>query len=460
MIKAIIGANLAQNHWAGITILSSAVFLSVFDSLAVATVLPTIQTQLDLKPSQLQWVVTANSLSIGGLLLLGGRISDMWGHRRTLLASLALLALGTLLAGTAFGLPILLFGRILQGAAAAFALPASLALTKALFPEEPWKGRAFSAIAIAGNTAGVSGAVFGGLLATSAGWRWVFLATLPLCLLALVIAAWVLPSGQIVTSRSGQLDVVGASLSILGLAALLFGFGQVGEYGLTAPITIVPVFTGVALLIGFALVEHRAESPLVRLRLLRSRRLIGGCLGIAAHSTAYLAVVVLGSLYLQESYQLSPSVTGLALTPALLAGTISGLFGGRLVRRYGSLSIAVCGIGMEAVALVLLSVSADGTSYLVSVLPGFILMGLGGGLSYVALTEESIGEASEMDLGTTSGIFESTIHVGGAFAVASFVAIIGISTGYGSAYAAAATVVSGGCLAVLLLFSKRPFAYS
>jgi MFS family permease len=448
---------MAFKSWASVMVLGSAVFLAVFDSLAVATALPTLQSELELRPSQTQWVITLNSLTIGGFLLLGGRVSDMWGHYRTLLASLAVLALGTVLAGTAPALPILLCGRFLQGAGAAFALPSSLALTGALFPAEPWKGRAFSATAIAGNTAGLAGAVIGGLLTASVGWRWVFFATVPLCLLALAIAALVLPSGKVERSRSGKLDMAGAALSILGLGGLLLGIGQIGDFGLATPTVAIPLFAGIALLGGFVFLEHRAASPLIRLGLLRSRRLIGGCLGIAAHSTAYLAVVVLGSLHLQDSYRFSPAGAGLALTPALLAGSISGLYGGRLVRRYGSRNVAVCGIGTEALAMLLLSLSADRGSYLLAVLPGFVLMGLGGGLAYVALTRETIGNAVEIDRGATSGIFESTVHLGGAFAVAAFVAIVSVGTGYGGAYGAAAIAVLCCCLAVLLLFPRgRP----
>jgi MFS family permease len=165
--------------WALALLLATAPFLVLFDSLAVATALPSIGAEFELRPGVLQWVISLYSLSIGALLILGGRVCDLWGRRRVLVASLVLCALAGLLAGLAPGLPLLLAGRVLQGVAAAFAIPAALATAATEFGTEPWRSRVFAVIAFAAWSAGLAGAMLGGLITVHLGWRWVFLLTVP-----------------------------------------------------------------------------------------------------------------------------------------------------------------------------------------------------------------------------------------------------------------------------------------
>src|SRR3982750_2276533 len=165
--------------WLTALLLATAPFLVLFDSLAVATALPSIGAEFQLPPAALQWVVSLYSLSIGALLVLGGRVCDLWGRRRVLVASLALCTAAGLLAGLAPGLPVLLAGRVLQGVGAAFAIPAALATAATAFAEEPWRSRGFAVIALAAWSAGLAGAMLGGLITVHCGWRWVFLATVP-----------------------------------------------------------------------------------------------------------------------------------------------------------------------------------------------------------------------------------------------------------------------------------------
>jgi MFS family permease len=444
--------------WAAALVLGGAIFMVLFDSLAVATALPTIGTGLDLNRADLQWVVNLNSLSIGGLLLLGGRASDLWGRRRVLVASLALLTLGTVVAGAAPALPVLLAGRVLQGAAAAFALPASLAMTGTLFRDEPWHSRAFAVVSVSGCTAGLAGAICGGLLTDAFGWRWVFLATVPLSLVALGAALRFLPADPAgpaaVSGVSGpgrRLDMTGAVLATAGLTALILGIARVAESGPLAADVAGPVGAGLALLAAFVAVERRVPHPLLRPRLLRSRRLAGGCLGIAAHSASYSAVIVVGSLHLQDTYALSAGAAGLALAPVLLVSGAGGFGAGALLRRFGARRVAGAAIALGGAALVMLAVDADRTGYLTAVLPWFLLWSLGGGAVYIALTRECIGGAAEEDRGTTSGVFEATTHIGGAIAVATYVTLIGTGSGYRGAYLAGAVFALAGSVAVLLL---------
>jgi MFS family permease len=442
-------------RWTAAGVLGSAIFLVLFDSLAVAIALPAIGSELGIGPAGLQWVVTLYSLSIGGLLLLGGRVADMMGRRRVLVLALVLLTAGSLLAGLAPSLAILLVGRVMQGAAAAFALPASLAVTGGLFPEEPWRSRGFAIVALAGNTAALSGAIFGGLLTASFGWRWVFLVSVPPAVLATIAAFRVIPPDQNRPARTGPLDVYGAVFATVGLAALIYGAGRVADAGLLSIAALVPGFVGVALLAGFVRVQHRVTNPLVRPRILRSRRLLGSCAGIVANSAILTCIVVVGSLHLQDVHRLSPSETGLALAPTLIGTSVSSVVAPTLIRRFGARRVAAGGLAIGAVSLVFLGLGATSVSYAAAVLPWLLLRGSGGGVIYPALTREAIGKAAEKDRGATSGMFEATTHIGGAIAVAVYAVLLSSGLRYGGAYVAGAAFGFLGALGVLLVLPER-----
>jgi adenylylsulfate kinase-like enzyme/predicted MFS family arabinose efflux permease len=433
-------------------------FLVLFDSLAVATALPTIAGQLHLSPSRLQWVVTLNSIAIGALLIVGGRLSDMLGRRRVLVASLGVLTAGSLLAGVAPGLPLLLAGRILQGIAGAFALPASLAMTGSLFPTEPWRSRAFSVWSIAAGAAGLIGAVCGGLLTAGFGWRWVFLVPLPLTVLALVATLVFLP-GDAPSSARAKLDLGGAFLVTAGLVCLIFGIGRIGQSGHAALAVAAPLVGASLLFAGFVSVERRlarrgAPAPLVPLALLRERRLAAACLATAANSATYVAVLVVGSLDLQDVHGLSAAGTGLALTPSLLGTGLAGVAAAALVRRLGSRLVAGGALSLGGLSLALLAFGPTGSS-LTLIAAWFFLRGVSGGLTYVALTRECIGGPAEADRSTRSGIFEATTHVAGAVAVAVYLSLVASHLGYGSAYLAGAVFAGAGALAAFVLLPRR-----
>jgi MFS family permease len=375
-------------------VLGCALFLVVFDSLSVAAALPTIGRDLDLQPAQLQWVVNMYSLFIAGLLLVGGRASDLFGHRRMLLVSLVLLLAGTALSGAAQNYPTLLAGRSVQGAASALALPAALGLTGALFPRDPWRSRAFSIMSVAGGTAGIVGAICGGLLTDTWGWHAIFLITIPLNLAAIVAAVRYVPI--VATKRTqNRLDIVGGALVTAGLLTLVFGLGRIEQDGLASRTVWAAGAAAVVLLGGFVLWERAAPEPLVHPTLIGSRRLTGSSLGLAAQSSIHTAIVVLGSLHLQEIHHLSAAQTGLALAPALLATSVGSLIAGRFLPRLGSRRIALIGFPVAAFALLMLGLNAGSPVYLLAVLPWLVLQGLFNSADYVALSREAVGDAAE-----------------------------------------------------------------
>lgn len=377
-------------------VLSCALFLVVFDSLSIATALPSIGRGLQLRPSSLQWVVNAYSLFIAGFLLVGGRAADLFGRRRMLVTSLALLGIGTGFCAFSPGLELFLLGRSLQGTAAALALPAALALTGALFVNEPGRSKAFSIMSVTGGVAGIAGAVVGGLLTGAFGWRWVFLGTLPLNALAVVLTVRVVPADVLSPQRKRQqLDLPGAVLATCGLVALVYAFSRVEQSGLLGRDVLISLVLAVIGGTAFFSWERRSRAPLIQPMLLRSRRLLGCCAGIAAASAIHSAVVVLGSLHLQQVHGFTPTQTGLALAPALLATSAGSVLAGRLVPRFGSRLVAAVGLPIAASALGLWAAGARSGSYLTAVLPWLVIQGLSNSANYVALTREAVADAAE-----------------------------------------------------------------
>jgi MFS family permease len=430
-------------------------FLVLFDSLAVATALPQIGAGFDVPPARLQWVITLYSLSIGGFLLLGGRVCDLWGRRRLIVLSLGVTSSGLLLAGTASSLAVLLAGRVLQGVGAAFAIPAALASAATLFPEEPWRSRVFAVVAAAANTAGLAGAVCGGLITSHWGWRWIFLAVLPVGVVALVAARLVLPPDVPAESGRKPLDAAGAAVATAGLLAVIYGASRIAESGPAWP-GLVLLLAGVALLAALVPLERRQPDPLLKPSLWRSRGLVASCLAFTAHSASYATVVVVGSLFLQDVYGLSAAQTGLILAPVLLCSLASATVAGRLLRRYGTRTVVAVALALCAGSLVGLAAGNDPSPAVV--LAWLMAWGLSGGTIYVALTREGIGDAAAEDRGAASALFESTTHVGGALSVAAYLTLLGAGVGYPAVQLLGAALAGLGILTTLVIMPRRPRA--
>jgi len=429
-------------------LLASASFLVLFDSLAVATALPAIGGEFQLRPGVLQWVVSLYSLSIGAFLVLGGRVCDLWGRRRVLAVSLAVCTGAGLLAGLATNLPLLLAGRALQGIAAAFAIPAALSAAATEFDTEPWRSRVFSVIAFAAWSAGLAGAMLGGVITTHLGWRWVFLVTVPVGAVALAATLAVLPNDRR-RVRGERLDVAGALLVSAGLVALLLGLQEAGQ---DAGRAVIFGCGGLVLLAVMVVVERRTAHPLVKRDLLRSRGRAGSYLAFGTYCAGYTAVIVIGSLSLQEEHGLSADEAGLTLAPVLVGGAISSTLGPALMRRFTPRTMVVTAMSLCALSLTMIATRESVTA----LVPWLVLWGLCSGPIYVGLTRECISEAPEQDRGTASALFESMSHIGGAVAVAGYLTLLGAGVGFRPTELSGALVVAVGGVLALLLMPRRP----
>jgi MFS family permease len=253
----------------GVAVACAAHFLIGVDGVAVAIVLPTLQDDLGVAPIDAQWVLTAYGLAFGGTLLLGGRLGDLYGRRRLLMVGMVAFAAGSLVAGAAPALGVLIAARAVQGLGAALAVPAALALIGSMFPPGPARTRALSLLGAMAAVGIMSGMLMGGVVTDVLGWRWVFLLMVPPALVAAVAAPRVLPEAR-AEERAAPLDVAGALLITVAFVTLLFGVTRVEHSGAGAPVTVVPLAAGLGLLGAFVAYERRVAVPLVRFEILRT----------------------------------------------------------------------------------------------------------------------------------------------------------------------------------------------
>jgi MFS family permease len=397
-------------------VLGATSFIFVFDGLVVNLALPAIQRDLGLADRDLQWTITAYLLPFGGLLLLAGRIGDLVGRRRMLLAGLGLFAAGSLLAAFAPSAAVLLAGRAVQGAGGAAAAPAAMALISATFPSGPQRGRAFAVASTAGSAALVIGAVAGGAIATGLGWRWIFLAGLPIPAAALVLAPRAVPESRD-PDAPRRLDVAGALLGTAGMCSLVLGINR-GLAGGT--------IAGIALLAAFTGHEARASVPLLRLGLFRVRALSAAALGILANAGAFSCMVFLSSLYLQRVLGQDAATAGVALGPLALGTAVSGLTASRVLRHVQWATLACGGLALSAAAALVLSF-ADG--YWTGVLPGLMLLSLGVSPTFVALTSAAGRDVPAGETGMAYGVFETFQRVGDTVTLAIVATVVAAAGG-------------------------------
>jgi MFS family permease len=409
-----------RSGWIVLALLCAADFLVVLDGLIVAVALPEMQQALGIAPVSLQWVITAYVLCFGGFLLLGGRMGDLYGRRLILLVGLVVFAVGALLAGVAWTALVLTAGRAVQGLGAALMAPSALALLTATFPAGPERTRALGWWSAIGSVGIPAGALLGGLLTASLGWRWVLLVNVPLAVLAAAGTRWAVSESFDDTGQK-QLDVPGAVLVTGGIGLVIFAIVQTEQLSADAEVAIRRVLpslaVGLLLLAAFVFVERRARAPLLPPGLLRARGLVPGNVVGTTLPIGLGAVLFLGTLYLQRVRGLSPLETGLAYLALAVPVVAASPVASWLTTRLGRRPVAVVGLLLQAAGLVLLArVSPDG-SVLVDVLPGFVLVGAGAPIAFVPTTAAAVG-TSQDESGLASGVFTTSQQVGNALALA------------------------------------------
>ncbi|WP_081706337.1 MFS transporter [Nocardia sp. CNY236] len=452
-----------------ITVVELVVFL---DTTVLNVALPSIGADLGLGESELGWVTNAYLLAFGGFMLLGGRAADLLGPRRVFAGGVILFTAASALAGFAATPLVLMGARALQGIGAAVVIPAQLALLTVTFTEPAAKNRAFGVWSAMGAAGAAIGTAVGGPLTDLFGWPSIFLINLPVGLLAVMFIR-VLPADPPRSSADGaRLDVPGA---VTGTAALLiigYAIGALGDESNRA-VAGGLLGGGLALLVGFLLIESRTSTPLMPLRLFAIRQVSGSAAVNALVGAAHVPTFALLALYLQTTQDYSPTRSGLAVLPVAAVNIVvsRGLIPYAL-SRLGAWPVLAAGLGLQALAMAWFARLPDHGNYLIDVLPGAVLLGIGLPAAFVGVTVPAVTSVDKADAGIAAGIVNTTQRVGSGIGVTLLLLVADVVTnrsgspdayriGLNTAFAGAAVLaLLGAVLTIALLRSRSTSAGS
>lgn len=408
---------LDSRRWRALALLCGAFFMVVLDSTIVIVALPSIKSHIGFSEDGLQWVLSAYALSYGGLLLLGGRAADLLGRRRLFVASVLLFTAASLGCGVAWSPAALLAARVVQGVGAAVMTPTALSIISTTFPEGPERNKALGIWGALGGIGATAAWLIGGPLVSGPGWRWIFFINIPFGLAAVVLAPRLLSESRAVAARrsydpAGGLTVTGA------LVLLVYALVEAPDMGWGSTRTIL-VLVGSAVLLGaFGLIESRHPSPLVPLRVLRSRALVGANTVLLLAGTLAVAMPFVLTLYAQQVLGYSAVTFGVGSVVLAVGATGGAVAAQGAVLRVGVRPVAATGMGlMGAGSLILTQVSVDG-SYFGDIFFGLLVFGPGVGLAFVSATVASLAGVAEDESGLASGLSNTAFRIGTAVGVA------------------------------------------
>lgn len=424
-------------RWWALVVIALAELMFVLDASIVNIALPSAQRDLGMSDGNRQWVITAYALAFGGLLLLGGRICDMVGRKRTFVIGLVGFACASAIGGAATGPGMLFASRALQGAFGALLVPATLALLSTTFTDPEERGKAFGIYGAIAGGGSVIGLIGGGLLTEYLSWRWCLYVNIPIAALAVFGAVTVL-QGQRDHSRA-KLDVPGAALGCSGLLAIVYGFSEAAPRGWTDPLVLAFLIGGVVLLAAFGWWQTKARHPLLPLHVLKDRNRLGCLLTMALLTIGMFGMFLFMSYYMQIGRGYSPVETGLAFLPRTAAIVIgSTQICARLMHRVAPRTLLLSGLASATAGLLLLTRLGTDSPYASHVLPAMCLLGLGTGLTYLPLINTATQNMNPDDTGVTSATLNTAQQVGGSVGVALLNTIAGTSAAaYIAAHAAA-----------------------
>lgn len=416
----------SSRRWLALSVLALAQFLVVLDASIVNIALPVLGQQLGMDTGALAWVITAYVLAFGGLLLLGGRLADRYGHRRVFLVGAAGFVAASALAGLSFSAEMLLAARALQGASAALLAPAALALLTHLFPDA--KERT-TALGVWGGVAGIgsaAGVLLGGVLTATLGWQSVFFVNVPVG--AIVLIAIPLLVTRDGARTPGRLDVAGAVTVTAALVALVGGFSAVEQLGFLHPLPLV-LFAG-ALVLGaaFLVIERRTAEPLVPLSVFRNRSLALGNVVMVLGGAAMVALFFALSVYMQAVLGYDALAAGLSQLPlagalVLVAGAVPSLIG-----RLGVRPVLIGSLLVLAGGLVWLAAAPSDAEFVAQLLGPTLLIGIGLGGAFVAMTQLAVDGVEGGEAGLAGGLINTSQQIGGAVGLAVLGTIAGLRT--------------------------------
>ena len=404
-------------------VLAISQLMVVLDATIVNVALPDIARALEItSQNDLSWIVTGYTLTFGGFLLLGGKLADRLGRRKVFVLGAVLFAVASLLGGLAGNLGLLIGARLVQGLGGALMSPAALSLLTVVFEEGKERNRALGIWAAITAGGAAVGLILGGVLTEYASWRWVLFVNVPIAVLAVVGALRFVPESR--DERARGFDVPGAVLVTGGLVALVYALVKGNDLGWASLQTVVTLALAAALLAAFVVVQRRATSPLVDFRLFRSRTLLGADLGALFIGAGIFAVFFFMILWMQQINGWSPIESGFAFLPMTICIGIAAGIASQLLGRVGPRPLLIGGPALAAVGMLSLALRLEpDSSYVAVVLPALVLIALGMGLAFVALTSAAVAGVPQADAGVASALLNAGQQIGGALGLAILTAV-------------------------------------
>src|SRR5260370_28446636 len=427
-------------RWLALIVVCFGQLMIVLDSTIVNVALPSIQRDLHFSQADLTWVVNAYLITYGRLLLLAGRAGDLVGRKRVFLAGVAVFTAASVLSGFAYDPMVLVVARFLQGAGGALSAGVILALIITGFPKPVERAQAMSVFTFVLAGGGSLGLLAGGLLTQSINWHWIFFINLPIGVATFVAGAALIDE----TAGAGlrqRVDVAGSILVTPAMVLGVYAIVTAAQFGWASAHTLGLCGAAIGLLPAFLVLESRTENPILPRRILRLRSLTGASTARALLATGMFATFFMGALYLQHVKGYNSLGTGLAFLPSTLAlGVLSTGITSRLMRSVGPRVMLIPGLATITIALALLATADANTGYFPGIFGGYLLFGIGAGMSFMPLMTIMMAEVPMADAGVASGVANVTMQVGAALGLA---ALGTISTDHSRSLAAqGASVVS------------------
>ncbi len=410
--------------WALLVVLCGALFLDGLDLSMVGVALPSIGADLHLSAGSLQWIVSGYVLGYGGLLLLGGRSSDLLGRRRVFLVAVAVFGVASMVSAFLSNDVALIALRFVKGAAAGFTVPAGLSIITTTFAEGPARSRALSIYTVCGASGFSLGLVFGGLL-TELGWRATFLVPGPIAIALLIAGLRVIPRTARERATLSHFDLAGAFASTASLLLLVYAVVEAPSRGWSDPVTVGLLAVSVALMTSFVLIERRHPRPLVRLGILRSSALVHANVAAAAMFGGYVAFQFVVTLYVQNSLGWSPLGMAMAFLPAGLIVVSSATRMGVVLERVNTTVLILFGLLALLAGYTLFLRVDPSMSYANFLLPTMVLLGVGFALCFPAVNAQATAGVADHEQGLASGLVNTSMQLGGAVVLAVVTAILG-----------------------------------
>lgn len=403
--------------WWALTALSIAALMVALDATVINIALPRAQLDLGFSSANRQWLITAYALAFGSLLLLGGRLSDLWGRRNALIVGLTGFALASAVGGSAETFSVLVSARAVQGAFGALLAPAALAALTTTFGDPQQRAKAFSIYGAIGGSGAATGLLLGGALTQWASWRWCLYINLAFAALALVGVALFVPHGR--REHPTNLDVPGALLSSTGLVFIVYGLGHAVTSSWGDSLTWGSLVIGAVLLVLFAFNQRRAKSPLLPLRILVNRVRGGSLVALFITSIGIFGISLFLAYYLQTTIGYSPLRTGVAFLPMVVALALSAFVASaRLLAKVGPRPLVPTGMILGMMGMVLFTKLTVNANYFSDVLPGLVVTGLGLGLIFAPAVASATAGVEAKDAGAASALVNTTQQIGGSMGTA------------------------------------------